>query len=40
MADVTPPLPQSAGYGVIVGLGAAFALGNYPLSSYIWFKTF
>uniref|UniRef100_A0A0B7K4Z2 Urea active transporter n=1 Tax=Bionectria ochroleuca TaxID=29856 RepID=A0A0B7K4Z2_BIOOC len=27
MADVTPPLPQSAGYGVIVGLGAAFALG-------------
>ena len=29
MADtvVEPPLPQGAGYGVVVGLGIAFALG-------------
>lgn len=23
----TPPLPQGAGYGVLVGFGVAFALG-------------
>ncbi|KAL4887682.1 Sodium:solute symporter family-domain-containing protein [Aspergillus karnatakaensis] len=26
-SQVPPPLPQSAGYGVVVGLGVAFALG-------------
>lgn len=25
---VAPPLPQGAGYGVVVGLGAVFALGE------------
>jgi hypothetical protein len=29
MADsIPPPLSQGAGYGVIVGLGVAFALGT------------
>lgn len=26
--QVPPPLPQAAGYGVVVGLGVAFALGT------------
>ena len=31
MADQPlPPLPQGAGYGVVVGLGVAFALGKKP----------
>lgn len=32
MSDVTPPLPQAAGYGVVVGLGVAFALGKLSLA--------
>jgi hypothetical protein len=27
--QVPPPLPQGAGYGVVVGLGVAFALGIF-----------
>lgn len=26
MASVEPPLPQGAGYGVLLGLGLAFAI--------------
>jgi hypothetical protein len=34
MSDQTvlPPLPQGAGYGVVVGLGVTFALGENLLS--------
>jgi hypothetical protein len=27
-SQVPPPLPQGAGYGVVVGLGVAFAIGT------------
>ncbi|KAF4126263.1 LOW QUALITY PROTEIN: urea-proton symporter [Geosmithia morbida] len=29
MSDSSPPLPQSAGYSIVVGLGVAFALGDF-----------
>ncbi|SJM88179.1 probable Urea active transporter [Zygosaccharomyces bailii] len=34
MVDITPPLPQGAGYAVVVGLGAVFAVGMI-LTTYL-----
>ncbi|CAG8946885.1 unnamed protein product [Penicillium salamii] len=29
MSQITPPLSQSVGYGVVVGLGLSFAAGEF-----------
>ncbi|KAL5338574.1 hypothetical protein BJX70DRAFT_408622 [Aspergillus crustosus] len=39
-SQVPPPLPQGAGYGVVVGLGVAFALGMTPTAPrHSWSRT-
>lgn len=37
-ATITPPLPQAAGYVVVVVLGLVVAVGMFPLSLVVWMQ--